>query len=90
MTNDELIEATARALAESAGDYEYEATGRIAPRFANAARAAIAVIAPAVLEAAANEIRDCPVYRWDGLTPINIDTRKTCADAVRALKARYV
>ncbi len=105
MTHDELIEAVAKAIfachfadTAEAQAMMQKAWNRPSPLMTmvhNEARAAIRVIAPAVLEEAAlscdAEAVDCR-NEWNrnlGVEDVMADVADDCADAIRAMKTRY-
>ena len=85
MTHDEMIEAVAIAIAESWKDYSYERTGKLPSQAIITARAAIRVIAPAVLEEAAY----CAAATNANCYGDPTDVYETMIDAIRAMKTRY-
>lgn len=107
MTHDELIEAAARAICE-ADKPNFEKRERwpiinpvLQAQFKGIARAAISVIAPAVLDATLKAQRDCeyPTDLPQWATRANLsraayvcaweDGSQAVEEAIRALKTRY-
>ena len=89
MTHDEMIEAVAKAMSETE---THDGMGTLADHiypseFPDLARAAIRVIAPAVLEEAA---RIAPAkIRAEGCETVGQWERRALREAIRAMKTRY-
>ena len=92
MTHDEMIEAVAKAIGQriegAAEDMDSDWYGRpLWQAYVEEARAAIRVIAPAVLEEAA---RIAPAkIRAEGCETVGQWERRALREAIRAMKTRY-